>query len=72
MSRWAKRSEEEKERILKEQNPVRQSRHAVYEQIKNDCIDAKARAGVSEQPCHACNLRCPGCPFESAWPKVIK
>jgi hypothetical protein len=73
MSRWSKRSEEEKLIILKEQNPVRQSRHAVYQQMRNDCMDAKIRAGhAKEKHCSACDLRCPGCPFESAWPKVIK
>jgi hypothetical protein len=81
MSRWEKRSQEDKERILKEQTETKEptySYHGIkvniipYESIKSKCDTAQKKAGNEGKNCHACDLRCPGCPFESAWPKENK
>ena len=74
MSRWSKRSQEEKERISRGQaTPGRWASNAPpFGMIKSECEKAKRAAGNGEKDCHACDLRCLGCPFESAWPKEHK
>ena len=70
MSKWSKRSQEDKERILREQqNPKKTAVINNIHQIKGACEKAKREAGNAEKHCSACDLRCPGCPFESVWPK---
>jgi len=72
MSRWSKRSQEDKERVLREQvNPThRWAKEAPpFDRIKPECDKAKKNAGNEEKHCSACDLRCPNCPFESAWSK---
>jgi hypothetical protein len=74
MSRWSKKSQEEKERILRGQ--VTPGMWAAgppfYARIKTECDKAKKAAGNEGKHCSACDLRCLGCPFESAWPKENK
>ena len=72
MSKWSKRSQEDKERILREQQhppvPLFTHRFIPLYQVKPMCENAKKKAGNEGKNCSACDLRCPGCPFESAWP----
>jgi hypothetical protein len=79
MSRWSKRSQEEKERILQQQqHQERVSQTKIDFQIlsldyvKEKCDKAKKAAGHEGESCSVCNFRCPGCPFEFAWPKEGK
>jgi len=75
-SRWSKRSEEEKEKIFNEAQHQEQVANTkmMYPvtstaQLKAKCDDAKKRAGHEGTHCSACDLRCPGCPFEFTWPE---
>jgi hypothetical protein len=73
-SRWQKRSQEDKERIAQEQSPEGQQKRGGSQRItniRNACFRAKAAAGHVKDQCHACDLRCPGCPFEKVWDKQI-
>ena len=75
MSRWSKRSEEEKRRILQNSQRTFYNKSYTqlsYEQIRGACDKAKHLAGHDGAHCSACDLRCPGCPLESAWPKEQK
>lgn len=72
MSRWQKRSQEDQERILHDQNKVffkKSYTQLSYEQLRSACDAAKRRAGHEGVHCSACDLRCPGCPLEAFWPK---
>ena len=81
MSRWSKRSQEDKERILREQNGAEKPTlvyHGIkvniipYVEIKSRCEAAMKKAGNEGKHCSACDLRCPECPFEAMWPKEQK
>jgi len=73
LSRWSKRSDEDKQRIAMEQSPeyiAKQEGKKRLLNIRETCFIAKAKAGHEKEMCHACDLRCPGCPFESSWSKI--